>query len=67
MPSTLQALLVAFLAILPGALYTWSFEQQAGRYDATAVDRLQRFLGTSAFSWSSNYPRSTTSSTAGTS
>jgi hypothetical protein len=49
MPSTLQALLVAFLAILPGALYTWSFEQHAGRFDATAVGRLQRFLGTSAF------------------
>lgn len=48
MASTLQAVLVALLAILPGALYTWTFEQQAGRWGATAGDRIQRFLGASA-------------------
>jgi hypothetical protein len=49
MPSTLQAILVTLLAVLPGALYTWAFEQQAGRWGATAIDRVQRFLGVSAF------------------
>lgn len=49
MPSTLQAVLVALMAVLPGALYTWSFEQQAGRWGARAGDRVQRFLGASAF------------------
>jgi len=49
MPSTLQAILVTILAVLPGALYTWGFEQQAGRWGATAVDRVQRFVGVSAF------------------
>lgn len=49
MPSTLQAILVTLLAVLPGAIYTWGFEQQAGRWGATAVDRVQRFVGVSAF------------------
>lgn len=49
MPSTLQAVIVTALAVLPGALYTWSFEQQAGRWGAVAGDRVQRFLGASAF------------------
>jgi hypothetical protein len=49
MVSTLQALVVVFLAVLPGALYPWSFEQQAGRWGATAGDRVHRFVGASAF------------------
>ena len=49
MLSTLQAVLVALFAILPGALYTWSFEQQAGRWGFNAGDRIQRFIGASAF------------------
>jgi len=40
--------LIAAFAVLPGALYTWTFEQQAGRWGATATDRIQRFLGASA-------------------
>jgi hypothetical protein len=48
MVSTLQALVVLFVAVVPGALYTWSFEQQAGRWGATAGDRVHRFLGASA-------------------
>jgi hypothetical protein len=47
-PSTFQAVLALALAILPGALYTWAFEQRAGRWGATATDRIQRFLGASA-------------------
>jgi hypothetical protein len=49
MPSTFQAILVTLLAVLPGAIYTWGFEQEAGRWGATAVDRVQRFVGVSAF------------------
>jgi len=47
-PQTLNAVFVAAFAIVPGALYTWAFEQQAGRWGATASDRLQRFLGVSS-------------------
>jgi hypothetical protein len=47
--STLQTLVLTALAILPGALYTWSFEQRVGLWGATAADRAQRFLGASAF------------------
>lgn len=56
MPTTLQAVFVALLALLPGALYTWSFEQQAGRWGASAGDRLQRFLGASAFFLAAELP-----------
>ena len=48
MPSTFEALLLFALGLLPGALYIWAFEQQAGRWGTTAADRLQRFLGASA-------------------
>ncbi len=48
MLQTLEAVVIAVFAILPGALYTWTFEQQAGRWGATASDRVQRFLGASS-------------------
>lgn len=48
MPSTLQALMVTVLAILPGALYIWAFERQAGRWGVGLADRVMRFVGTSA-------------------
>ena len=48
MASTLEPLTLLVLGILPGALYTWSFEQQTGRWGSTAADRAQRFLGASA-------------------
>jgi hypothetical protein len=47
-PSTFQALLLFVFAVLPGALYVWAFEQQAGRWGSTTSDRLQRFFGASA-------------------
>jgi hypothetical protein len=47
-PSTLQALLVTLLAILPGAMYTWAFERIAGRWGIGLTDRLYRFIGISA-------------------
>lgn len=48
MISTFEALLVALLALLPGAGYTWAFEQQVGRWGANFSDRLWRFVGVSA-------------------
>lgn len=44
----MQALLVAILAVLPGALYAWGFEREVGRWFAGWSDRLLLFLGTSA-------------------
>lgn len=48
MPATVIALVIALLALLPGALYVWAFEQQAGSWGVNARDRLQRFAGASA-------------------
>ena len=47
MPDTFQALLVTFLAVLPGALYTWAFEREVGRWGIGLSDRVLRFVGTS--------------------
>jgi hypothetical protein len=47
MVSTFQALAVAVLALIPGALYVWGFERQAGRWGIGLSDRLLRFLGAS--------------------
>jgi hypothetical protein len=48
MPETLQGLVVIILALLPGALYTWAFEQQAGPWGIGLSDRVLRFIGSSA-------------------
>ena len=48
MTETFEALTVAVVAVLPGALYVWGFEQQVGRWGATAADRVLRFIGWSA-------------------
>lgn len=48
MPTTFTALLVLFVAILPGALYTWAFEREVGRWGIGLSDRLLRFVGVSA-------------------
>jgi len=47
-PSTFQALAVLLIALLPGALYTWAFERQAGAWGVNTSDRLLRFVGSSA-------------------
>lgn len=36
------------VAMLPGALYVWAFERQAGRYGIGLSDRVLRFVGGSA-------------------
>jgi hypothetical protein len=48
MPQSFQAVLVVIIALLPGALYMWSFERQAGRYGIGLSDRVLRFVGGSA-------------------
>jgi hypothetical protein len=47
-PETFQSLAVIVLALLPGALYVWSFEREAGLWGINLPDRLLRFLGVSA-------------------
>ena len=48
MPETFQSLAVLLLALLPGALYVWAFELQAGAWGVQLSDRLLRFVGFSA-------------------
>jgi uncharacterized protein DUF6338 len=48
MPETFQAVAVAALALLPGALYVWSYERQTGLWGINLPDRILRFLGVSA-------------------
>jgi hypothetical protein len=44
MPSTFQALAVALLALLPGALYELAREQRSGRWGLRGTDQLFRLL-----------------------
>lgn len=48
MADTFEALSVALLALLPGALYVWAFEGQVGKWGVSLSDRLYRFFGVSA-------------------
>jgi len=48
MPGRFEALGVAVLALLPGALYTWAFERLVGAWGVGFSDRLLRFVGVSA-------------------
>ncbi|MBO8147752.1 hypothetical protein HND25_10350 [Rhodococcus erythropolis] len=45
MPSTFQALAVALLALLPGALYELAREQRSGRWGLRGADQIFRMLG----------------------
>jgi hypothetical protein len=47
-PDTFQAIAVVAVALLPGALYVWAFERQAGRWGVGLSDRVLRFVGGSA-------------------
>ncbi|MCW2783530.1 MAG: hypothetical protein JWP74_47 [Marmoricola sp.] len=49
MPSTFQAVGAVVVALLPGALYIWSFERLAGSWGISLSDRAFRFVGASAF------------------
>lgn len=48
MPTTLAALGVAVLAVLPGAAYMFAFESRVGAFKVGAPDRIVRFLAASA-------------------
>jgi hypothetical protein len=48
MPDTAQAVTILVIAVLPGALYTWAFEREVGRWGIGLSDRLLRFIGASA-------------------
>lgn len=45
---TFEAIAVTLLAVLPGALYTWSFEREVGNWGVSLSDRVFRFVGFSA-------------------
>lgn len=45
---TFQALVVAIVAVLPGAAYTFAYERVAGGFGSGLSDRLVRFLAASA-------------------
>lgn len=48
MPSTLQAVLALVLVVLPGAIYLWGFEREAGKWAIGISDTLLRFVAASA-------------------
>ena len=48
MPDSFQSLGALLVALLPGALYIWGFEREAGRWGISAADRVLRFIGASA-------------------
>lgn len=47
MPATVEALAMVVLAVVPGALYTWALEREAGRWGIGLADRALRFIGMS--------------------
>ncbi len=48
MPETLQALLALLIGVLPGAVYLWGFEREAGKWSIGLSDQLLRFVAASA-------------------
>lgn len=67
MPTSFEAAAVLLVALIPGALYIWSFERMAGRWGIGLSDRIFRFVGASAiihavlapasyWLWSSKWP-----------
>jgi hypothetical protein len=47
-PATLQALVALVLGVLPGAIYLWGFEREAGKWGIGLSDELLRFVAASA-------------------
>ena len=45
---TFEGIAITILAVLPGALFTWSFEREVGNWGAGLADRVYRFVGFSA-------------------
>lgn len=47
MPTSIVALLIVVVAILPGSVYTWAYERQASAFGVTFADRTLRFTALS--------------------
>lgn len=47
-PTTIQALFIIIVAVIPGALFYWGYERQVGGWGVGLEDRILRFLGASA-------------------
>lgn len=47
MPTTAEALVIALIAVLPGAMYLWGFEREDGPWSVGLADRTLRFVGAS--------------------
>ncbi len=47
MPSTVVALGIVLVAVLPGSLYVWAYERQTSAYGVTLADRTLRFIAVS--------------------
>ena len=48
MSHTIQGVVLFVIALLPGSLFVWGFERNAGRYGVGLGDRSLRFVGVSA-------------------
>ena len=48
MASSLQAVTLLVVALLPGAFFVWGFERNAGRYGIGLKDRTLRLVGASS-------------------
>jgi Family of unknown function (DUF6338) len=47
-PETVQALAIAVVAVLPGAVGVWGYERRVGKWSIASPDRVIRFVATSA-------------------
>lgn len=56
MPSSVEGLAVVLVAVIPGAMFTWGFESEAGQWGMGAVDRILRFVGVSASLHAISFP-----------
>lgn len=46
-PTTIIAVLLVVIAVLPGSIYTWAYERQASAFGVTFADRTLRFIAIS--------------------
>lgn len=46
-PTSVVALAIVVIAVLPGSMYTWAFERQVTAYGVTLADRVLRFVAIS--------------------
>lgn len=46
-PTSIVALGIVIIAVLPGSMYTWAFERQVSAYGVTLADRVLRFIAIS--------------------